>query len=264
MTEPARAYWNDRLTEAWGLHGVGSLAYGRHYNAWLYRVRRRAFADVCRRLDVDVGAADVLDVGCGTGFYLDLWQARGVRSVSGLDFSAIAIERLKQQYPEMDLREADIADPLPPMDVAEFDVVSAFDVLFHLVDDARYAAALTNIASVLRPGGTLIYSDNFLRGPSKQYEQYWKTRSRGEAERALDEAGFEIVRCDPVFVLMNSPVDGQSRLWQRLWDLAMRVVQKSETLGYLAGAALYPAEAILRKWVRPGPSTKIMVCRKRP
>lgn len=40
--KPSRKkYWDERLQEFWGPHGVGSLAYGRHCNGWLYRVTPR-------------------------------------------------------------------------------------------------------------------------------------------------------------------------------------------------------------------------------
>jgi SAM-dependent methyltransferase len=258
-----KQYWDDRLKDFWGPHGVGSLAYGRHYNRWLYRVRRQAFFDVCRGLNFDRHAATVLDVGCGTGFYIDQWKALGVKRITGLDFSSVAIARLRRQFSDVDLFEADIAEDLPKFADRQFDIVSAFDVLFHVVDDARYERALRNINSLLRPGGYLLYSDNFLRGSSKQYFDYWKTRSRREVEGALEKTGFEIVRYVPVFMLMNSPVDTQSRLYPRLWELAMKIVSKSEAIGFLVGAAAYPFELVFRKLFRHGPSTKIVVCRKR-
>ena len=46
---------------------------------------------------------------------------------------------------------------------ASFDAVSAFDVLFHIVDDAAYGRAFQNIASLLKPGGWFLWSDNFLK-----------------------------------------------------------------------------------------------------
>ena len=262
-TPSPQDYWDERLRDHWGPHGVGSLAYGRHYNRWLYRVRRHAFLDVCRSLEANLGEARVLDVGCGTGFYLDLWKQQSVASLAGLDFSASAIGRLQGEHPEVELVKADIGEPAPPFAAGRFDVVSAFDVLFHIADDDRYGNALRNINAMLDRDGLLLYSDNFIRSEAKQHLNYWKSRTLGRIEDALDKAGFEILERKPVFVLMGSPVDCESRLYRRVWDTAMKFVQKSEAFGYALGAGLYPWELMLRRLLSEGPSTEVAVCRKR-
>lgn len=259
----AKDYWDDRLRQHWGPHGVGSLAYGRNYNRWLYRVRGHAFRGVCRTLRRDPRGARVLDVGCGTGFYLEQWQRRGVASLAGIDISAVAIERLRSQYPGIAFHEGDIGAAAPPLAAGSVDIVSAFDVLFHVVDDDRYANALGNIHTMLTPGGVLLYSDNFIRSAPKSHLDYWKSRSLRDIERALATAGFELCERVPVFVLMNSPVDFESETYGRLWNLAMKVVQRSEAAGFVLGAALYPWELLLRRIAWEGPSTEIAICRKR-
>jgi len=204
-----------------------------------------------------------LDVGCGTGFYLDQWRSQGVASLTGLDFSPVAIERLRPRYEGVALREADIGEATPPFPAASFDVASAFDVLFHIVDDRRYQNALNNLHTMLDAGGLLLYSDNFIRSGPKQHLNYWKSRSREQIERALDSAGFELLDRKPVFVLMGSPVDSESAVHKRLWDFAMRLVSRSDGIGFCLGAVLYPWELALRRIVHEGPSTEVAVCRKR-
>ena len=257
-----RDYWDERLRKHWGPHGVGSLAYGRQYNRWLYRVRRHAFLDVRRSLDKDPRKARVLDVGCGTGFYLDLWREQGVAQLSGLDFSASTIERLRPEYPHVELHQADIGDSVPPAASGSFDIVGAFDVLFHIVDDTRYENALRNIHAMLDRDGLFLYSDNFIRSEPRRHLDYWKSRTLREIEAALERAGFRILERKPVFVLMGSPVDSDSRLHRLLWDSTMKVVQRSEAVGFALGAGLFPWELLLRKILPEGPSTEVAVCRK--
>ncbi len=261
--ERQRIYWDDRLRHNWGPHGVGSLAYGRRYNRWLYRVRRYAFREICRSFETELRQARVLDVGCGTGFYIDEWLAQRVAGLTGLDFSPVAVARLRKQYPTIAFHESDIGEDQAPFGPEVFDVVSAFDTLFHVVDDGRYANALQNIHTMLSPGGLFVYSDNFIRAASKQHLDYWKSRSLQDIGKALERAGFEILDRVPVFVLMNLPVDLESPGFRRLWDLAMKCVQRSEAAGFLLGAARYPSELLLRKIVTEGPSTEIAICRKR-
>ena len=61
----------------------------------------------------------------------------------------------------------DIGAPLAPCFVEElgrFQAISAYDVLFHIVDDARYERAIQNISALLSPGGVFFFSDLFLHG----------------------------------------------------------------------------------------------------
>jgi len=66
-------YWEARLAAHSGPESVGCLPYGRRYNAWLYRVRRRRFRALVRSLRLSTPELAVLDVGSGTGFYVEQW-----------------------------------------------------------------------------------------------------------------------------------------------------------------------------------------------
>lgn len=256
-------YWDARLSENWGLHGVGSLAYGRAWNRWLYRVRSHAFADACRRSGRSFAGRRVLDIGSGTGFYVSRWREFGVSDLVGLDFSAFAVSRLRERFPEAEFMVADIGEAVVPLPQVSFDAVSVFDVLFHIVDDERYLNALRTMHGALRPDGLLFYSDNFIRKGTRRHEDYWKSRSLAEIETALEAAGFEMLFRIPVFVLMGSPVDLDSPRLQRLWERVMRRTGKRAWRSQALGAVLYPLELLLRKIVSEGPSTEIAVCRKR-
>src|ERR1043166_8271428 len=107
---------------------------------------------------------EVLDVGSGTGFYVDRWLRLGAR-VTGLDLTEIAVAELSRAFPAARFLRADIGASLDGVPLAPgwFDAVSAFDVLFHIVDDAQYARAFENIPSLLRPGGWFLGPENFLR-----------------------------------------------------------------------------------------------------
>src|SRR6478736_9632574 len=42
---------------------------------------------------------EVLDIGCGTGFYIDLWKSElGAKRVAGIDITKIAVDNLKRKY----------------------------------------------------------------------------------------------------------------------------------------------------------------------
>ena len=100
--------------------------------------------------------ARILDAGCGVGRYTIPLTMREY-DVTGVDISLFAITELDnvrlRRDMQMDLAAADICH-LPFRDNT-FDVVVAFGVLQHLLEDER-STVLPEFARVLVPGGTLV------------------------------------------------------------------------------------------------------------
>ncbi len=266
MTRPfdARSYWEDRLGRHFSPAGVGYLRLGRRYNEWMYRVRARVFDRAARALPVAWPEARVLDVGAGTGFYLERWRALGVPAPTGLDLTEVAVGRLRAAFPDLAVHRADIGQPLPsdfPVAPASLDAVSAMDVLFHIVDDAAYARAFRNLATLIRPGGWLLWSDNFVHHGTERVT-HQASRSLAASTEAVQAAGFEVVRRVPMFVLMNYPADTRGRLARWAWTAMVAPAALAEPLGWLVGALLYPVELGLTRVARESPSTELMVCRR--
>lgn len=256
--DPLR-YWERRLGE-FDLSVVGYAGLGLGFNRWLYRLRRALFRRAVRCVRRDWQGLSVLDVGSGTGFYVSEWLRTGA-SVTGSDLTRASVERLSIYFPEQDFVQLDIADP-PPFGPGSFDAVSAFDVLFHIVDDDRYRAALRNVSLILKDGGYVIFSENFVHGKTVR-GGHVASRSLGEICGLLDDAGLEVVLRRPMFVLMNVPIDSRSRFLRMYWSVLERGVSRFPFLGGVAGAALYPLEFLLVSVRKEGPSTELMICRKR-
>ena len=204
----------------------------------------------------------MLDVGSGTGFYVDRWLRLGAR-VTGLDLTEVAVARLTGAFPGARFLRGDIGGALDgvQLEPGSFDAASAFDVLFHIVDDAQYALAFRNIAALLRPGGWFLWSDNFLRHGEIRV-RHQASRPLAESVRLAEAAGFEIVDRRPMFVLMNYPADTTSRLLRWAWTAMVAPAALGEPIGWALGAALYPLERALVRRLRESPSTELMVCRK--
>lgn len=256
--DPA-SYWEDRLGGDFSLHGVGYRGLGLRYNEWLYRVRARVFRRAVRAIGIPLESARVLDVGSGTGFYVEQWQRLGIRSIVASDLTAVACDRLRQRFPSIEVRRLDLGDAEDAFPTAAFDVASAFDVLFHIVDDERFDRAVANLGRWVRPGGYLVCSDNFLRAGERR-GRHQVSRSRERIEGSLAAAGFRIVERRATFVLMNAPVDSDSRWHWRFWRGLEAVVRHHDVRGAVVGAALYPLEAGLTARRREGPSTELVVC----
>lgn len=162
----AGAYWQQRVGVDADVATVGHRAMGAVYNAQIYARRVEALeVMLLRHLKKPLEQARVLDIGCGSGFYTGFWQARGVRNYVGLDISADAIARLSGAYPEYRFVQADIAAQLPGnlVDGAAFDIITVFDVLYHIVDDELAQAAIANTAAMLDTDGRLFIMDFLCR-----------------------------------------------------------------------------------------------------
>ena len=98
------------------------------------------------------GARRVLDAGCAFGF-LTRRLARRFDEVAGIDLDPGYVARARAACPRADIRLGRV-DRLPWPD-AHFDAAVCLDVLEHAADPA---AAVAELARVVRPGGTLVAS----------------------------------------------------------------------------------------------------------
>jgi SAM-dependent methyltransferase len=111
------------------------------------------FADPARLVLIDAASIGpgrrVLDVGCGSGEFLELLARTGAE-VAGIDPAPAMLDLARRSVPEADLRHGDFSEL--PWPAASFDVVTAINSL-QFADDK--ASALREVARVLRPGGRI-------------------------------------------------------------------------------------------------------------
>jgi 2-polyprenyl-3-methyl-5-hydroxy-6-metoxy-1,4-benzoquinol methylase len=251
-------YWEKRLQKQWTLNGVGYIGMGR-FNDWVYRAKGSVFDRIVRSLPLPT-AFTILDIGCGTGFYIDRWKTRKAGKITGMDLTDVAVQQLRAKYPDCEFLQGDIGDSSkPPQE--EVDVVSAMDVLFHIVDDKRYAQALRNIYSLVKPGGYFVFTEFFLHH-EPLVAQHHVSRTLASIGKMAEDAGFSIVKRAPTHILMNQPLDTTNRFVTRAWDEFTSAVERRPGLGSVAGAVLFPIDMLLVRMLRESPSTEIMVCQK--
>lgn len=102
------------------------------------------------------GSMTVLDVGCGTGAHLEAYVESGAECF-GLDASPAMLEQASARLGDrVDLELGD-ATTLPYRD-SSFDFVST-SLFLHALDSESRAAALSEIARVVRPSGFVLIID---------------------------------------------------------------------------------------------------------
>jgi malonyl-CoA O-methyltransferase len=162
----------------------------------LMRLEQRAMASqlppVARKV--------VLDLGCGTGRYSALLEAAGAATVVGVDFSRAMLRRAA-----LSLRVQGDMVTLP-FRAAAFDLVVSGLAMGHATDIYSCAA---EVARVLRPMGTLVYSDFHPEAGKAGLERSWK---EGDQTCALPPGGYEIAEHRAALTAADLKVDALCEL----------------------------------------------------
>ncbi len=259
--DPAK-FWDERYSRL-DLTRSGHRDLSETHNRWLYRRKQAVLKRGLQQIGLSPRGKRVLEIGAGIGAYLDFWKRQGVCDLTGLDLSGAATDYLAQRYPDFRFLKRDITEPALKADCGSgFDLVTALDVLYHVVDDGRLEVALRNVAEVLRPGGILALHDQFLHRPT-EHHSYICWRSLQQWQEALGSAGFEIVLRRPIFFVMIEPNDcatprgaaSMAWLWRRVNALSWRLPR-------LTGGIAYAMDSSLGAFLREGPSMELMLARR--
>lgn len=261
-TSERKTYWEDRLTRQFTLQGVGYIGLSDAFNVWLYRVKRHAFHRAARATGVDVARAEVLDIGSGTGFLIDRWLEAGCLNLTGIDLTQISVASLSEKYPGCRFHQVDIGESAGPLEGRQFDLISSFDVLYHIVDDASFERAILNISGLLKPGGYFLISDNFLHGETIRGDTQ-TNRSLDYMTGVFSDAGLEILSRRPQFYLLNNPIDSENPFLRFSWRVTAKLASMGNLPGFLIGALLYPIELFCISTLTESPTTEVALCRKR-
>ena len=191
-------------------------------------------------------AKSFFEIGCGTGFVLEgirekFPEIRLVGSEIFLDGLAFAKARLPGvEFYQMDARSI-------PFE-SEFDVVGAFDVLEHLIEDNR---ALTQMFNTARPGGGLLVTvpqQRSLWSASDEHAMHQRRYSWAELRQKVETAGFQIVRITS-FNSLLFPLMVWSRMQQKRDQefQPWRELEISPTLNRILGSILTLERLLIEK-----------------
>lgn len=128
----------------------------------------------------------ILDIGCGTGGMMPLLSQFG--SVAGIDSEPLALDYCRRRgFHDVHLQEG-FKPPAP------YDVITLFDVLEHVPDEAGF---LDWIRGLLRPDGRLVLTVPafpFLWSRHDELNHHQRRYRRGTLRTALERGGFAIDR----------------------------------------------------------------------
>lgn len=134
-------------------------------------------------------SVEILDCGCGTGHNLTWLRRYG--DAYGIDLTWAG---LQYAHARGDRRVARATAASLPFGPSRFGLVTSFDVLYSLPDDAE-RQAIAEMFRVLTPGGTLIVNVaalDSLRGNHSVLSSEIRRYSKPDLTRRLEAAGFRV------------------------------------------------------------------------
>ena len=135
------------------------------------KISLKLLTTICNSLNVPK-RSKILDIGCGTGFYTDLFKQLGYNSV-GIDISQTAIEKAKSKYPDSNFAVADALNL--PYDKNYFDVIFMFGCSIVNTDNLnKINGVIQYLLEYITDKGTivLIGGTDFSGGRSEKSEWY--------------------------------------------------------------------------------------------
>jgi ubiquinone/menaquinone biosynthesis C-methylase UbiE len=141
----------------------------------------------------------VLDLGSGTGDFIDLAHQLGAARIVGVDISKnvlSAAERRFRGVRNVELRQGTIVEGIKAAE--QFDLITSVTVLQHHVTDAELYLALSKIRESLKSGGTFIALEISFQDGRKDHVMkdndipYLIERSGVSWRRLFEQAGFEL------------------------------------------------------------------------
>lgn len=122
---------------------------------------------------------DVLDAGCGDGFFTSLIAAKNPRSVVGVDYSARAVSFARILVPTASFHVENLASlPFPEK---SFDILFLIEVMEHISDSKR-KNIIKEFSRILRNDGIIVLSSpSTLMPVIEKHEQHFSESTFGNA-----------------------------------------------------------------------------------
>jgi SAM-dependent methyltransferase len=177
---------------------------------WWFCARRAVFRAIFSKLALPKSAL-ILDAGCGTGGNLPLLKPFG--TVYGFEMHAPS-RALAQKRCIGQVENGMLPDNIPFSDT-QFDMITLFDVLEHVEDDA---AALRALSARLKPEGVIYLSVpafQFLFGQMDVLHHHHRRYSKAQLTQVIQSAGLEIELINYWNSLLF-PVALLARLYERI------------------------------------------------
>lgn len=260
-------FWERRLEKNFNFKGVGYANLGEEYNKWLYRAKERVLDEVLKKNNISCEGKNVLELGVGSGFYIDYWKKKNISGFTGVDITEKSAKELSNKYPQYKFIQADISSTNFSID-NKFDIITVFDVMFHVLDEEKFEQIISNIKRLSHEKSIILITDGYLKD-SYQESFHVKIRSLNRYIEILTKNKMEKRDVRPLFYFMSKPLDNNNKLLYILcllfWIFISSIVVLFNNLGkygklinHLIGYCLYNIDKIILKCGNNSLCTKLM------
>lgn len=265
----AGEYWRNRVVSGSDLGVVGHRSVGHAYNVEIYGRRIEVLNQMLERhIDRPIEQYRILDIGCGSGFYTEYWQARGVKDYVGLDISSETIGHLSQRFPGYKFVNLDVtSDSIDSSELSgAFDLIMIFDVLFHIVDDRRFENVVRHVGSLIADDGRLFITDHLC--PTRyQLSRHVVYRARESYLKRFADQNLALADAQLLFHYLMPPITGY-RVIDYIAAAAFKVtgliVSMSDRLATWTAVSIRNLDTRLRERGRRVSNNEMFVFEKNP
>ncbi len=253
-----------RFEKDFSLRSVGHGGLSLEYNQYMYKQCLRTLNRVLKLNHITLKDKKILDIGAGNGYFIEnFYKKNNCGSITGLDITDISVKYLTDKYPEYTFKKMDISSD--NVDIfGQYDIISMFNMIFHIVDEAGFDNAINNIKKLSTPGGYLFINDMFSRVELQYVTPHVRFRSLKRWRNVLEKNGIEIVGLYPLYFLLDHPRDIREIHLQnfmvKLWDIMMTLDRFKVTRTALL-SSLYHIDGLLSRYCGDCHTTKLMLCR---
>lgn len=146
-----KTFWNELLSNSFDLRGVGHFRMSNEENLRMYEHKKKIVLEEMQKNQVELnGSTAVLEIGCGVGYWTEMFEDMGIKNYTGNDIAEISVKNLSEKYPDYEFIQGDISET--PLKKSTYDLGFMIDVTQHITDDKRFIKGLTNIWNSLKPG----------------------------------------------------------------------------------------------------------------
>jgi SAM-dependent methyltransferase len=150
-----KTFWNELLSDSFDLRGVGHFRMSSEENLKMYEEKKKIILDELKKNQIEInGSKAVLEIGCGVGYWTEMFEEMGVKNYTGNDIAEISIKKLSEKFPDYEFIQGDISET--PLKEYIYDSAFMIDVTQHITDDDRFTKGITNIWKSIKPDGYFI------------------------------------------------------------------------------------------------------------
>ena len=175
---------------------------------WWFQGRKRLISHFLK--SAVKGKSSYIEIGCGTGYLLDILHGFPGIAVSGIDMHEKSIEIAKKRCASARIFKATVEE----LGEEVFDTIGIFDVLEHIENDQD---VIKQLSKHLKTGGYMLVTipqHQWLFSDADEAAGHFRRYSRKKIRRLLVDAGFKVIFATS-FVSFPLPAMWFKRVFQR-------------------------------------------------